>query len=97
MTKTSFQLGRLVATPGALEAMQESGESADTFIQRHVAGDCGELCAEDQQSNEQALIDGSRILSAYRTRLNVKLWVITEAKNGNGQREVTTVLLPSDY
>ena len=97
MTKTSFQLGRLVATPGAMEALQESGETADNFIQRHVSGDCGELCNEDQQANEQALLDGSRILSAYRTRLNVKLWVITEAENDNGRREVTTVLLVSEY
>jgi hypothetical protein len=73
-----FWLGQLSATPGALEAMQESCQTPQVFLQRHVTGDWGELGAEDKQLNDDALREGSRILSAYRTLKGTKLWVITE-------------------
>ena len=47
-----FSLGRIVATPGALHALQEAGQSADEFLARHVTGDWGELDDEDRQANE---------------------------------------------
>lgn len=87
-----FTLGKVVATPGALEALMTSGQSATEFLNRHVSGDWGELDPEDQQANEQALIDGTRLLSAYRLNDGTKMWVITEA-----DRSATTLLLPSEY
>ena len=96
-TQPKFSLGQIVATPGALEALQESGEAATGFLQRHVKGDWGDLCDEDRQANDQALLDGSRLLSAYRTSLGEKLWVITEAADDSGDRSATTILLPSEY
>ena len=88
----SFQLGKLVATPGALEAMEESGESCMELIGRHVRNDWGELTDEDKALNELALVDGSRILSAYVLRSGRKIWVITEA-----DRSSTCILLPEEY
>ncbi len=90
-------LGQIVATPGALEALQKAGQSATEFLQRHIRGDWGQLCDEDRQANDQALIDGSRILSAYRTSNGEKLWIITEAADDSGSRTATTILLPSEY
>jgi hypothetical protein len=96
--KPKFHLGQLLSTPGALEALQESNQTPMDFISRHVRGDWGEeLCDEDRQLNDQALVDGSRILSAYRTRKGVKLWIITEAADDDGHRLATTCLLPSEY
>ena len=90
---SKFSLGTMLATPGALDALRKSKESPQTFIQRHASGDWGEeLCSEDRQLNEQALLDGDRLLSAYKTALGSKLWVITEA-----DRSATTVLLPEEY
>ena len=89
---TKFPLGRLAATPGALEAMEASGQTPDFFLARHQSGDWGEVDEEDRQLNEEALVHGDRILSAYRTLKGVKLWVITEA-----DRSVTTALLPDEY
>jgi hypothetical protein len=86
-----------VATPGALEAMNESGQTAAFFVQRHLAGDWGEVSADDWQLNDQAVADGSRLLSAYRTLKGKKLWVITEAADDNGHRAATTLLLPEEY
>jgi len=95
--KPKFDLGQLLATPGALEALAESNQTPAEFIARHVRGDWGDLCQEDKRANDQALVDGSRILSAYKTRKGVKIWVITEAVGDDGHRAATTCLLPSDY
>src|SRR3954453_17570466 len=91
-----FSLGRIVATPGALHALHEAGQSADEFLARHVTGDWGELGREDKSLNDAALIDGSRVLSAYQTQKGERIWVITEAVNEVGLRYGTTLLLPSD-
>ena len=92
-----FPLGRLAATPGALEAMEASGQEPGFFIARHLAGDWGEVGPEDGQLNDEALVNGDRILSAYRTLKGVKLWIITEATDDNGHRAATTILLPEEY
>lgn len=95
--KPKFNLGQTVATPGALEALQESGQSPGDFLGRHVRGDWGDVCDDDKLANDQSLIDGSRLLSAYRTSKGTKLWIITEATDDQGHRAATTILLPSEY
>jgi hypothetical protein len=92
-----FRLGRIVATPGALEALQSAGQDPLFFLERHVQGDWGEVDAEDSQANEQSLRDGSRILSVYRTLQGEKLWIITEAESDDGRRGSTCILLPEEY
>jgi hypothetical protein len=92
-----FMLGQIVATPAALEALQESGQTPDFFLQRHANGDWGEVDAEDWKLNDQALLDGSRLVSAYRTLKGKKLWIITEATDDRSHRAATTILLPEDY
>ena len=87
-----FPLGRLAATPGALEALEGSGQTPDFFLAKHLAGDWGEVGAEDRRANDEALLHGGRLLSAYKTLKGVRLWVITEADRGS-----TVVLLPEEY
>jgi hypothetical protein len=96
-TQPKFSLGQVVATPGSLDALTQANQQPIDFLQRHARGDWGELCEEDRQANKQALLDGSRILSVYRTSLGEKLWVITEAADDSGHRAATTILLPSEY
>ena len=91
-SKPLFPLGRVVATPGALEALAKAGDDARVFLNRHVTGDWGVVCDEDARSNDEALEHGSRLLSAYRTSTGAKLWILTEA-----DRSATTILLPSEY
>lgn len=69
-------LGRIVATPHALEVLSQ--EHIMAGIRRHAAGDWGEVPSEDRRANDRALIDGTRILSAYPSS-GVKFWIITEA------------------
>jgi pilus assembly protein CpaF len=62
-----FDLGQLVATPGALAALEKSGQSPIDFLTRHVTGDWGELCEEDRKENQFSLEKGFRLLSSYKT------------------------------
>ena len=59
--RPTFSLGQIVATPGAIEALQKAGQPATEFLNRHVRGDWGDVCEEDRQANDHALIDGSRL------------------------------------
>src|SRR5229473_3721075 len=90
--KPLFDLGQLVATPGALAALEKTGQNAMEFLSRHVSGDWGELPKEDKDENRMSLEKGFRLLSSYRTTAGDKLWVITEA-----DRSITTLLLPEEY
>lgn len=88
--ETVLSLGQLCATPAALALL--SAEDIQSSLARHSRGDWGDVCAEDKQLNDMAMLSGTRILSAYKTKAGVKFWIITEA-----DRSVTTVLLPEDY
>jgi hypothetical protein len=96
-TSPKFPLGQQVATPGALAAIREAGQSAHELLARHVAGDWGDLDDEDKGLNDAALTDGSRLFSAYVLKTGVKVWVITEAADDGGQRAATTILRPEEY
>src|SRR5436309_2596409 len=87
-----FPLGKLAATPGALEAIERAGQTPIEFLRRHASCDWGEVGPEDAQENERSLREGFRLLSAYTTKLEDRLWIITEA-----DRSVTTILLPEEY
>ena len=97
VVKPKFELGQVVATPGALEALEESGQSPGFFLEMHAAGNWGEVCEEDRRANDEALASGERLLSAYKTLKGVKIWIITEAVGDDGKRAATTLLTPSEY
>lgn len=90
--RLSFHLGQLLATPGALAAIEDAGQTPAEFVEHHRQGDWGEVCDDDRLANDQALKEGTRLLSAYRTSKGVRLWIITEA-----DRSATTILLPDEY
>lgn len=90
--KLPLSLGQVVATPAALDAFSEAGETPLPYLIRHSSGDWGEVDAEDAASNDDAVLNHYRVLSAYTLSSGVKFWIITE-----WDRSVTTVLLPSDY
>jgi hypothetical protein len=70
------------------------GSGTGGIQQAMCRGDWGDVCQKDRRTNDQALIDGSRILSAHRTSLGAKLWIMTEAAVDVRQR-TATILLPS--
>jgi hypothetical protein len=92
-----FSLGRVLATPAALQVLEAAGRTPADYLDRHLNGDWGDLPAGDRQLNDEALGNGSRIFSAYVVDNNQKIWIITEAVGEHGQRASTTILLPSEY
>ena len=86
-----FALGQLLITPGAMDWLAQHHVSAFDLLARHVAGDWGDVCAEDAQANEAALRYGTRLLSVYVVA-GQTCYAITEKT-----RESTTVLLSSEY
>jgi len=88
----TFSLGRVVATPGALQAFAHTEENYLPYLARHVSGDWGEVCPDDAQANDEALADGARVLSAYSLRDGTRLWIVTAA-----DRSSTCILLPEEY
>jgi hypothetical protein len=87
-----FPLGQVVATPGALSALEEAGQTPEEFLARHVTGDWSMLPEEDKQENDLSVTRDLRILSAYILKTGVKIWLITEA-----DRSATSFLLPEEY
>jgi hypothetical protein len=90
ITKAKFPLGRIVSTPSVLDSVPNTEILA--ALERHASGDWGDLDEDDREANERALLEDTRLLSAYRSREGVKFWIITEH-----DRSVTTILLPEDY
>ena len=88
----TFPLGQIVATPGALKAIRDTGRFAIDYLSRHARGDWGDIDPADWNANDEALIDGTRILSAYNLTSGVVIWVISES-----DRSATTILLPEEY
>lgn len=86
----SFPLGQTLITPAALEAL--SSREVLQGLERHAAGDWGDLDPEDARANARALRVGGRLFSAYQSPDGTKFWIITEA-----DRSATTILLPQDY
>lgn len=87
-----FHMGRIVITPGAINALKKSGENGGEFLARHERGEWGIVCPDDQKRNNMALIEGERLVSSYALKSGAEMWIITEA-----DRTVTTLLLPEEY
>ncbi len=87
-----FTLGQVVATPGALAALQAYQMDPAQLLHRHVQGDWGTLDPDDSAANEYALQSGERLLSNYPLAADCRIWIITE-----WDRSVTTLLLPEEY
>lgn len=87
-----FLLGRRLATPGAIRAMEEAGQDPLELFDRHEAGDWGEIWPEDRRLNEAALENADSVMSVYVLPDGVRVWVITD-----GGRCATTIMLPSEY
>lgn len=93
VTLPPVELGQVLATPGALEALAAANILPIELLRRHAGGDWGEVDAHDRDANDRALLEGTRLLSAYTLpATKEKVWIITE-----WDRSVTTLLLPAEY
>jgi hypothetical protein len=90
LDRANVRLGQIVITRSALDTLPS--HEVHAALQRHARGDWGDVNEDDWQANESALVDGSRLFSAYHATDGTKFWIITEA-----DRSATTILLPEDY
>ena len=91
---TRVPLGQVFVTQGIAEYVGDSIPRNIAFrncLIRHTHGDWGDVDEEDKTANDISLLNGSRLLSAYKIDSR-KIWVITEA-----DRSSTTVLFPEEY
>lgn len=91
-----FSLGHVVTTPAALRFCGLHHIDIFDLLTRHARGDWGDLGDDDKMANDVALVDGGRLLSSYEFKAG-KVWVMTDAKDDDGKRASTCVMLPSDY
>lgn len=87
-----FALGDIYCTPGALETLDRLAVTPQALLERHAAGDWGDIDPDDTGLNEHALQTGDRVFSVYALAGGARVWIITEA-----DRASTTVLLPDEY
>lgn len=88
-----FELGQTVATQGVMALLATPAEHLELAqcFSRHVSGDWGDVCEEDKGLNDASVDNGTRVLSVYKIA-GERVWIITE-----GDRSVTTALLPDEY
>lgn len=90
VARAKFRLGSIAITSNAYDLIG----SRDAFdaLERHSQGDWGNVATEDIGLNDEALVEGNRLLSVYQDQHGETFWIITEA-----DRSVTTILMPEDY
>ncbi|MFA9202573.1 MAG: hypothetical protein ACEQSD_01055 [Flavobacteriales bacterium] len=91
MSSRRFKLGQIVATTTAKQILANAQVDPRSLIMRHLQCDWGDLCEEDAELNDDALIYGGRLFSVYQIE-GEAVWIITEA-----DRSATTLLMPEDY
>ncbi len=89
-------LGRIVAT--AAVAATNPHAVITGLLERHAAGDWGDLDPDEKATNDAAhrQADG-RLFSSYDTNEHGRIWVITEELRAAAGGPTTTVLFPDDY
>lgn len=95
----TIELGSTTVTPKIKELIEQNNDFAQFVfksIHRHQSKDWGDMCKDDKLQNDEAVINGSRILSCYLIDINnineEKIWIITV-----DDRTYTTVLFPNEY
>ncbi len=96
-----FRTGPVVMTPGIRDIIRTGSDAAELIqrcLDRHTAGDWGDLCDDDKQLNQDSLDEErekgytyENLFSSYETDFG-KIYIITEC-----DRSVTTILLPQEY
>jgi hypothetical protein len=85
-------LGRVVATPGALKALEEANQNAFEFLDA-TRLEIGASCVKKTKTRMNFRFGTiSESSSPYRTQNDVRIWIITEA-----DRSATTLLVPHEY
>jgi hypothetical protein len=86
-----FDLGRILATPGALAVLDGLEDSVTPYLARHERGDWGDLSIDEKFLIDCALTKGQQVYSVFTLQTGDRLKFIT-----NPMRTMTTMLLESE-
>jgi hypothetical protein len=108
-----FPLGKITVTPGAIEALSQSGQHATSFLSRHAAGDWGtigecdriELTEDERRRGWEATDDSGKINKSNLLRGQDRIMSEYLTQRGQrvwvitdlGRQTETTVLVPEEY
>lgn len=88
-------MSMLVATMGVNNRIAESKSFAEHVIEamsKFSSKDWGDVCDEDSQMNDEAVINKTRVLASYGEG-DDKIWIIKDA----GKGAPVTILFPDEY
>src|ERR1043165_6441253 len=83
-SRNKFALGHVLITPGVRSALMI--EEILEAIQRHRAGDWGEVSEIDREENELSIRGGFHLFSIYLSSEGTSFWVITEADRSSDRK-----------
>lgn len=89
-----FETGSIYLSRGVNSAVLKDRQTAsdlNSALERYLVKDWGDLCPEDKESNETALLDGGRLLAKYATNSG-DIYIITEA-----DRSATIAMFCDEY
>ena len=75
----NFELGKLVVTPAAAQALESSGSSVEEVLRRHAEGDWGEVSEQEREINERGLSEQFNLVSNYHMTGGQFITVFTKA------------------
>jgi len=79
MTAVKFDVGQLIVTPTASAALEADGETVARLLERHQAGDWGDVTQHERSINDQGLETSLSLQSVYHTRRGQKIIFVTRA------------------
>ncbi len=82
----AFPLGQLIATTDVLKLCDTTGITLGPLIDRHAAGDWGDISTAEKAENDLALTTGGRLLSCYHLP-HCRICIVTAA-----DRSQTTII-----
>jgi len=86
-------LGRILATPMSLAALERAGIRPADLLKRLQHGHDGDLHPDDRLANLRARRFGLRVLSAYHLLTGDRIWIMTDGE----PRHHTTIMLAEEY
>jgi hypothetical protein len=94
MPRLPHPLGRIVATPAALELLERAGQHPLEVIRRHASGDWGSIGADSVTVNEESIrLQHGTVLSTYSLVAETILVATSMGKD----ETYTTVMLPEEW
>jgi len=74
-----FAIGRIVVTPAASQLLDECHRTVEQLLDRHRAGDWGDIDADGWRLNDQSLDQDMNLMSIYELAEGKRISVFTHA------------------